>query len=212
MNMLRIVTLALALWALPGMAADEITATEHVLVKTNLGEFVIALDGNKAPKTVENLLAYVDNGFYQNTIFHRVISGFMIQGGGYDTKFNRKDTRAAIINEATNGLTNRRGTIAMARTFDPHSATSQFFINVVDNHFLDHRAPTPGDYGYTVFGEVVSGIEVVDQISQLQTGPGGDFPKDVPLTLVIIEQMQRTQAPAPVNAPVSPNSPTNKGK
>jgi len=204
--------LTLALLSIPVMAADEIEATEHVLVKTNLGEFVLALDGKKAPQTVENFLAYVDSGFYKNTIFHRVISGFMIQAGGYDSKFKRKDTRAMIKNEADNGLSNRRATIAMARTFEAHSATSQFFINIVDNHFLDHKSPAPGDYGYAVFGKVVSGIEVVDQIAQLQTGPGGDFAKDVPLTLVIIEQMQRTQAPAVTSDTVSPNSSTNKGK
>lgn len=212
MKLIRILAMGLALLALPALAADEIKATDYVLVKTNLGEFVIALDGKKAPKTVTNFLTYMDNGFYKNTIFHRVIGGFMIQGGGYDSKFKRKDTRSAIINEATNGLTNRRATVAMARTFDPHSASSQFFINMVDNHFLDHRAKTPGDFGYAVFGEVVSGLDIVDQIAQLQTGPGGDFSKDVPLTLVIIEQMQRTQAPAPGSATVSPTSPTNKGK
>ncbi|MDH5183722.1 MAG: peptidylprolyl isomerase [Gammaproteobacteria bacterium] len=212
MKLIRILTLGLAFLALPAMAADEITATEHVLVRTNLGEFVIALDAKQAPKTVENFLTYVDSGFYTNTIFHRVISGFMIQGGGYDSTFKRKDTRSAVINEAENGLTNRRARVAMARTFDPHSASSQFFINMVDNHFLDHRAPTPGDFGYAVFGEVVSGMEVVDQTAQLQTGPGGEFSKDVPLTLVIIEQMQRTQAPAPSSERLSPTSPTNKGK
>lgn len=206
MKLLRIFALGLALLALPTIAADKIKATEYVLVTTNQGEFVIALDGKKAPKTVTNFLAYVDSGFYKNTIFHRVISGFMIQGGGYDSKFQRKNTRSAIINEAANRLTNRRATVAMARTFDPHSASSQFFINLVDNKFLNHRAPTPGDFGYAVFGEVVSGMDIVDQIAQLQTGPGGEFSKDVPLTLVIIEKMQRT--PAPGNATTS----SKKGK
>lgn len=203
MKLIRIFALGLALLALPTIAADKIKATEYVLVTTNQGEFVIALDGKKAPKTVTNFLAYVDSGFYKNTIFHRVISGFMIQGGGYDSKFQRKNTRSAVINEAANRLTNRRATVAMARTFDPHSASSQFFINLVDNKFLNYRAPTPGDFGYAVFGEVVSGMDIVDQIAQLQTGPGGEFSKDVPLTLVIIEKMQRTQAPAPGNATTS---------
>lgn len=211
MKILRLLALVLPLLATSVMAADEIVATEHVLVKTNLGEFVLALDGKKAPKSVDNFLAYVDSGFYTNTIFHRVISGFMIQAGGYDSKFKRKDTRASILNEANNGLGNRRATIAMARTFEPHSASSQFFINLVDNHFLDHKSPAPGDFGYAVFGQVVSGMEIVDQIAQLQTGPGGDFAKDVPLTLVIIEQMQRTQAPIATSETVSPNIP-KKGK
>ena len=196
MGYLRILVLSLSLVALPLMAAeDDINPTQYVNVKTNVGSFVIGLDANKAPKTVENFLAYVQSGFYRNTIFHRVISGFMIQGGGFDTQFQRKDTRPPIENEANNGLANKRGTLAMARTFDPQSATSQFFINLVDNDFLNFRAETPADWGYAVFGKVVSGMDVVDTIGQQQTGPGGPFPKDVPLTLVIIEDMSLTSAP-----------------
>jgi len=182
--------------ALPLMAAeDDINPTQYVNVKTNVGSFVIGLDANKAPKTVENFLAYVQSGFYRNTIFHRVISGFMIQGGGFDSQFHRKDTRPPITNEANNVLANKRGTVAMARTFDPQSATSQFFVNLVDNDFLNFRDANPADWGYAVFGKVVSGMDVVDAIGQQQTGPGGPFPKDVPLTLVIIEDMGLTSAP-----------------
>jgi peptidyl-prolyl cis-trans isomerase B (cyclophilin B) len=196
---LRLLILSLSLVALPLMAAgDDIKPTQYVTIETNVGSFVVGLDANKAPKTVENFLSYVNNGFYRNTIFHRVISGFMIQGGGFDAQFQRKGTRPPIANEANNGLANKRGTIAMARTFDPQSATSQFFINLVDNDFLNFRAETPADWGYAVFGKVVSGMDVVDAIGQQQTGPGGPFPKDVPLTLVIIEDMQLTGAP-PMN-------------
>jgi len=131
----------------------------------------------------------VNDGFYDGTIFHRVIDGFMIQGGGFTGDFQRKSTRDPVANEADNGLKNRRGTVAMARTSDPHSATAQFFINVVDNTFLDHTAPTPQGWGYTVFGEVVEGMEVVDKIRQMPTGPGGPFPRDVPRNPVIIEQI-----------------------
>jgi cyclophilin family peptidyl-prolyl cis-trans isomerase len=188
--------LSLSLVALPLMAAeDDINPTQYVNIKTNVGSFVVGLDANKAPKTVQNFLDYVNSGFYRSTIFHRVISGFMIQGGGYDTQFQRKETRPPITNEADNGLANKRGTIAMARSFDPQSATSQFFINLVDNDFLDFRGQAPADWGYCVFGKVVSGMDVVDAIGQQQTGPGGPFPKDVPLTLVIIEDIQLTGAP-----------------
>ena len=196
MGYLRLLVLSLSLVALPLLAADdEIKPTQYVSIKTNVGEIIVGLDANKAPKSVENFLNYVQSGFYRNTIFHRVISGFMIQGGGFDAQFQRKDTRPPILNEANNGLANKRGTLAMARTYDPHSATSQFFINLVDNGFLNFRAETPADWGYTVFGKVVAGMDVVDAIGQQQTGPGGPFPKDVPLTLVIIEDMSLTSAP-----------------
>lgn len=198
--MLKYLVLSLAVLTLPALAADtananDINPTQYVQVKTNVGSFVLGLDANKAPKTVQNFIDYVNSGFYNNTIFHRVISGFMIQGGGFDPQFQRKETRPPIINEANNGLQNKRGTIAMARTFDPQSATSQFFINLVDNDFLDYRGDAPADWGYCVFGKVVSGMNVVDAIGQQQTGPGGPFPKDVPLTLVIIESMNLTSAP-----------------
>ena len=163
----------------------------HVVFETNLGSFEIELDETRAPKTVANLLAYVDAGHYTSTLFHRVIPGFMIQGGGFDSSFSKKPTRAPIENEATNGLKNVRGTVAMARTGDPHSATAQFFVNVVDNAFLDHTAPSGSGWGYAVFGRVVSGMDVVDAIRHVQTGSQGPFDKDAPLKPVIIQSARR---------------------
>lgn len=159
----------------------------RVRLMTNLGDIVIELDQAKAPNTVENFLTYVNDGFYNGTIFHRVIDGFMIQGGGFTQNFEKKPTRAPIENEANNGLKNERGTVAMARTNQPHSATAQFFINVVNNDFLNYRSQTPRGWGYAVFGKVVEGMEVVDAIRHTPTGPGGPFRKDVPQTPVIIE-------------------------
>jgi len=157
--------------------------------KTNLGSFVIELYPDKAPKTVANFIQYVDEGFYAGTTFHRVISNFMIQGGGYDSRYMERTTRSPINHEgrdalAKGGPRNTVGTVAMARTSAPHSATAQFFINVVDNGFLD---PTPTQWGYTVFGKVVSGMEVVQRIRSVQTGPGGPFPSDVPRTPMVIQ-------------------------
>ena len=140
-----------------------------VLMKTSKGDIIIELFPQKAPITVENFLSYVDQGFYDGTIFHRVIKGFMIQGGGYTTELHRKSTQPPIKNEASNGLSNKRGTIAMARTMDINSATAQFFINLVDNDFLDHRDNTPEGYGYCVFGKVIQGMEVVDAIAEVKT-------------------------------------------
>jgi peptidyl-prolyl cis-trans isomerase B (cyclophilin B) len=169
-----------------------ITAAAHaeprVQLTTNFGNIVISLNEEKAPVTVKNFLQYINEGFYNGTVFHRVIDGFMIQGGGFTEDFQRKTTREPIQNEANNGLKNQRGTIAMARTQDPHSATAQFFINVTDNGFLDHTAPDARGWGYAVFGEVVEGMDVVDSIRQVETGPGGPFPKDAPRQPVIIEQ------------------------
>ncbi len=152
----------------------------RVRMQTNLGDIVVTLNEAKAPKTVVNFLRYVKEGFYDGTVFHRVIDGFMIQGGGYTSDFTQKPTRDPVENEANNELKNDRGTIAMARTNMPHSATSQFFINVVDNDFLNFRAPTMQGWGYTVFGKVVEGMDVVDKIRKIPTGRGGMFPKDVP--------------------------------
>jgi len=152
-----------------------------VSFETTKGSFDLELDPAKAPKTVENFLAYVDAGFYDGTIFHRVIPGFMVQGGGFTPEMAQKDTRAPIQNEADNGLKNKRGTIAMARTGEPHSATAQFFVNVVDNEFLDHTAKDPRGWGYAVFGQVVSGMETIDAIVGVPTtnfGPMGDVPVD----------------------------------
>jgi peptidyl-prolyl cis-trans isomerase B (cyclophilin B) len=137
---------------------------------------------------VDNFLTYVNEGFYDGTIFHRVIEGFMIQGGGYTSDYTKKPTRAPIENEAANGLTNDRGTIAMARTADPHSATSQFFINHADNAFLDHTGKDPRGWGYAVFGKVVDGMAVVDAIATVPTSRGGPFPKDAPTEMVVIEK------------------------
>ncbi|MCF6319877.1 MAG: peptidyl-prolyl cis-trans isomerase [Proteobacteria bacterium] len=154
-----------------------------------MGDIIIELNDQKAPKTVANFVAYVNSGFYDGTIFHRVISNFMIQGGGFTEDFKKKKSRPEIENEANNRLKNARGTIAMARTSDPHSATAQFFINVVDNDFLDFRAQTTRGWGYTVFGKVISGMDVVDKIRKQRTGPGGQFGKDVPHTAIIIEKV-----------------------
>ena len=157
-----------------------------IKLTTNFGVITLELDAEKAPKTVENFIAYVEAGHYDNTIFHRVIKNFMIQGGGMDAGMNQKATRAPVENEAANGLKNKRGTIAMARTNDPHSATAQFFINVVDNDFLDFRAPSGQGWGYCVFGQVTEGMDVVDKIRAVRTGNKG-FHQDVPVEDVIIE-------------------------
>lgn len=159
--------------------------TSKVLLKTNQGDVTIQLYPEKAPKTVDNFLQYVRDGFYKNTIFHRVIPDFMIQGGGFEANLKQKETRSPIKNEANNGLSNKRGTIAMARTGVVDSATAQFFINVKDNTFLDHRAPTPADYGYAVFGEVVDGMDVVDKIRNVNTETR-DIYHNVPKEPIII--------------------------
>ncbi len=156
---------------------------------TSLGSFTLQLDAEKAPKTVENFLAYVKAGHYDGTVFHRVIKNFMIQGGGFAPGMKQKDTNAPIENEAANGLKNKRGTIAMARTNDPHSATAQFFINVVDNDFLDFKAPMGQGWGYCVFGEVTEGMDVIDAIRGVRTGSKG-FHQDVPVEDVVIEKAE----------------------
>ncbi len=158
----------------------------RVRLQTNHGVVVLELYPEKAPKTVANFLAYVQSGFYDGTIFHRVVPGFVVQGGGFDASFRQKPTKPPVENEATNGLSNLRGTVAMARTAEVHSATSQFFINLKDNTFLDHRDTTPRGYGYCVFGRVVEGMDVVDAIAAIPTGPGGPFPAEVPHKPVVI--------------------------
>ncbi len=160
-----------------------------VRLHTSMGVISIELDATRAPRTVENFLSYVRNGHYDNTVFHRVINGFMIQGGGFQPGMRQKPTGAPIPNEATNGLKNARYTLAMARTSDPHSATAQFFINVADNTFLDHSAPSPQGWGYCVFGRVVEGTEVVDQIKGVRTTRTG-MHQDVPETEVLIERAE----------------------
>ncbi len=161
-----------------------------VLMKTSLGEVTIELDESTAPVTVANFLRYVDEGFYNGTIFHRVIAGFMVQGGGFTPDMQQKPTHAPIQNEASNGLKNKKYALAMARTPEIHSATAQFFINTVDNDFLDFRAPNPSGYGYAVFGRVTAGFDTVDAIEQASTGIHGYF-QDVPNTPIVIESITR---------------------
>jgi len=158
-----------------------------VKLQTNLGDIVVELDEAKAPSTSANFLQYVKDGFYEGTIFHRVINGFMIQGGGMDEKMEPKNTRPPVQNEADNGLSNDEYTVAMARTSDPHSATAQFFINTADNHFLNHKSKSAQGWGYAVFGRVIRGQEVVDKIKTVPTGTAGPY-SDVPRTPVVIEK------------------------
>jgi len=172
-------------------ATENSMSNTHSKVKltTSLGDIVIQLNDEKAPLTTANFLQYVKENFYSGTIFHRVIPGFMAQGGGFDTSFNQKDTHAPVKNEADNGLKNSRGTIAMARTGDPHSATAQFFINLKDNGFLDYSSPTPNGWGYAVFGQVVEGMDVVDNMAKQTTGNRG-MHQDVPKTDIVIEKAE----------------------
>jgi len=190
----------LLLFAIQGYSAEmqvpipeKIAQAPIVNIQTTLGTIVIELNAKKAPNTVANFLRYTKEGFYNNTIFHRVISGFMIQGGGFLTSFQQKKTHEQIGNEADNGLKNVKGTIAMARTSAPHSATAQFFINVADNAFLDHKKPTKRGWGYAVFGKVIKGMDVVDKIEKSKTGRGGPFWKDVPKPLIIIKKVTVAQ-------------------
>ncbi len=168
------------------------TTASKVKLTTSLGAVTIQLNTEKAPVSSENFLTYVKEGFYNGTIFHRVIPGFMAQGGGFDSKFQQKTTHAPIKNEADNGLKNKRGTLAMARTNDPQSATAQFFINYKDNSFLDFTAPNPQGYGYAVFGEVVEGMDIVDQMAQQPTSNRGGH-QDVPKTDIVIEKAEVVQ-------------------
>lgn len=169
-------------------AKEKPMSDTHTKVKltTSLGTVVIQLNTEKAPVSAANFLTYVNEGFYNGTIFHRVIPGFMAQGGGFDTSFKQKAVHAPIKNEADNGLTNTRGTLAMARTSDPHSATAQFFINYKDNGFLNYTSSTANGWGYAVFGEVVEGMEVVDEMAKQATGNRGGH-QDVPKTDIVIE-------------------------
>lgn len=159
-----------------------------ITLHTNYGDIVIELDFEKAPKTAANFKQYAEDGFYNGTIFHRVINGFMIQGGGFDEDFKQKETRAQIENEADNGLKNVTGTLAMARTSDPHSASAQFFINVKDNDFLNHTSKSNSGWGYCVFGKVTAGMDVVDKIKAVKTGSKGHH-QDVPKEAVTIQNV-----------------------
>ena len=165
------------------------STTPRVALQTNLGKFVITLDAEKAPKTVENFLTYVKEGFYDGTVFHRVIDGFMIQGGGFEPGMKQKQTHAPVENEANNGLKNNRYTVAMARTSDPHSATAQFFVNVADNDFLNFSSPTPSGWGYTVFGTITEGTDVIDKMRGVKTGNRG-FHQNVPAEDIVIEKAE----------------------
>lgn len=191
--MLKPLLLGLALLPVAFMPAQAQENAPRVRLTTTLGDIELKLNAEKAPITTANFLQYVDRGHYDGLIFHRVIPGFMIQGGGFTPEMEQVDTDAPIQNESDNGLSNTRGSIAMARTRDPHSATAQFFINTVDNPRLDGSARRPG---YTVFGQVVKGMDTVDRISAVQTGRKG-MHGDVPLTPVVIEQAVRITVEAP---------------
>lgn len=204
---LMLPTLALAQdtgTAAESVAAEPVAAAPapRVALHTNLGDIIIELDPVKAPLSSENFLTYVKDGFYNGTVFHRVIDNFMAQGGGFTADLQQKPTRAPIRNEANNGLSNLRGTIAMARTGDPHSANSQFFINLVDNPRLDHVNEQSGmTWGYAVFGKVVEGMDVVDKIRAIPTGGQGPFRTDVPTQAVVIERAEvLASAPAPADS------------
>ena len=186
--------LMLALLALPVFSANA-EETVHIGLNTSEGYIELALDKEKAPISVENFVTYVEEGHYDGTIFHRVIKNFMIQGGGFDASMNRKTTRAAIKNEAKNGLKNKRGSVAMARTASVDSATSQFFINVKDNTFLDHGVR---DYGYAVFGEVVKGMDVVDKITETRVGRRDQPAEDIIINSAVIVEKESEEAPAPL--------------
>ncbi|SDN31008.1 peptidyl-prolyl cis-trans isomerase A (cyclophilin A) [Pseudomonas jinjuensis] len=187
MTLFKRLMLAASTLVLAGSVLAADPAKPHVLLSTTLGEVEVELDAAKAPISVKNFLSYVDSGFYNGTIFHRVIPGFMVQTGGFTERMQEKDTQAPIKNEADNGLLNERGTLAMARTSQVDSATSQFFINLTDNRFLDHGAR---DFGYAVFGKVVRGMGVVDQIAKVPTGNRGMY-QDVPNDPIVILSAKR---------------------
>lgn len=168
------------------------SAAPSVIFETSKGNFTVALDPEKAPVTVKNFLEYVDSHFYDGLVFHRVIPGFMVQGGGMDAELKQKQGRAPIKIESSNGLKNVRGSVAMARTSDPNSASSQFFVNLVDNSFLDYKDSSPQGVGYTVFGKVTSGLEVIDEIAKVKTGTKGMY-SDVPLETVTIKSAKKVE-------------------
>lgn len=177
-------------------------ATQRVRFETTAGDFVVELNAARAPLTVANFLRYVRTGHYDGTVFHRVITGFVVQGGGYDTQYHERPTQAPVPNESGSGLGNRRGSIAMARMEDPHSAAAQFYINLADNAPLD---PLPSRWGYAVFGQVTEGMEVVEAIAHVPTGAAGPFPADAPLTPVVVRHVTLVPeaSPAPAGAEAS---------
>ena len=176
-----------------GVVRAEGDSAPRVVMETSKGAFVIELDPEAAPISTENFLGYVEAGYYEGTIFHRVIDGFMIQGGGFTPDMVQKETRGTIQNEADNGIQNKRGTVAMARRPDPHSATAQFFVNTVDNAFLDHRDKSPQGWGYAVFGKVVDGMDVIDSIGKVETGRQGPM-GDVPTEPIVIQKVYLQEA------------------
>ena len=188
---MRLTTLLLVLLAVPGLGLPQetfkIETDPQVRVFTNVGEFVIRLDRARAPLTVEAFLEYVASGFYSGTVFHRVVAGFIAQAGGYTEDLNPKPVTGTVINESGNGLSNLRGTVGFARSNEPHSGTSQFYINLADNLDLN---PRPTRWGYAVFGTVVEGMEVVDEIGHSPTGSGGPFDRSVPVNAVTIERIE----------------------
>jgi peptidyl-prolyl cis-trans isomerase B (cyclophilin B) len=190
-SFIKTAIMAALLFSTVTYATDE-TKMSMTTIKftTNQGDIVLELDGEKAPNTVKNFVAYVEDGFYEGTIFHRIIPNFMAQGGGFTSDFKQKKTQNPVDNEADNGLKNDRGTVAMARTNDPHSATGQFFINLSDNGFLNHSSKTSQGWGYAVFGKVTEGMDVIDTMAAIPTGSGGMFPTDVPQEEVIIEKAE----------------------
>jgi len=192
----------------------KVTATElpRVALQTSAGTIVIELDSLRAPTTVDNFISYVSSGFYNDTLFHRVIDGFMIQGGGFTTNYMRKQTRSAIRNEANNGLRNQRYSVSMARTNAPHSATSQFFINTVDNPSLDHTAANGRGWGYAVFGRVTEGFDVVDLIGATPTGSAGPFPRDVPLQSIVIQSAALIEEEAATDNSAAGSDDENSGE
>ena len=186
-------TIALLMLVTGIVSSVAMAANPKVKIETNLGDMVLLLDAQAAPETVANFVLYVEDGFYDGTIFHRVIKDFMIQGGCFLEGMKKKEPRSPIKNEANNGLKNVRGSIAMARTGDPHSATAQFFINTVDNDFLNYTAPNTRGWGYAVFGKVIEGMETVDRIRSVQTGNMGMY-RDVPVEPVIIKKASLIEA------------------
>lgn len=187
---LRVILFILALFAGASAQADN----PLVKMTTSYGEIVFELYPDKAPITVANFMNYANSGFYEGTIFHRVINNFMVQGGGYTPYLEHKPTQAPIPNEADNGLKNEMGTLAMAHNSDPDSATSQFYINLADNKYLNHRSPQPQYYGYCVFGKIVKGLEVVKRIAATPTRANGRFASDVPVKLILIQKVEPVSA------------------
>ncbi|MGH8671124.1 MAG: peptidylprolyl isomerase [Burkholderiales bacterium] len=186
----RVLLFVLLVWGSPVFGENP-----RVEIKTNFGSMTLELYPDKAPLTVANYMQYVNNGFYDGTLFHRVVRNFVIQGGGYTPDLQSKPTQAPVANEATNGLRNEPGTVAMARTYNPHSATAQFFINLDDNKFLNHHKAVPDYYGYCVFGRIVEGMDVARSIGALPTTAAGQFDSDVPVQPVIIESVRVVPPP-----------------